>query len=87
MRADEINPTNDAVTAEYLTHSSLTAGRPVLTMQQVTLLYEQLEFIKQYFYYNERSGDDVLYDSYALDMEFKFEKSGKLYVKQVRPYE
>jgi hypothetical protein len=87
MRASEIDPLNPNITADYITHSSITNGAKVLSMQQVKLLHEQLELIKQYFYYRQSSTIIEEYNNFGLDLEFKFEKNGRLYIKQVRPYQ
>lgn len=87
MRADEIDPLNSGITADYITLSSITNGKKVLNMQQVKLLCEQLDIIKKYFYYRESNNTTAEYFDFALDIEFKFEKNGRLYIKQVRPYQ
>lgn len=86
MDADVIDPLNPNVTAEYITHSSIASGKPVLTMEQVSLLHQQVRLIHHDMYY--RAGNHGLpeFDDYALDIEFKFSREGKLYIKQVRPY-
>ena len=78
----------DKAIVEYLSHSSLTDGAPVLTRKQVTHLTEQLARIKEYYYYSVRGiRKPALYKDFALDIEFKIDgPEDQLYIKQVRVY-
>jgi hypothetical protein len=80
------NPNNAEVTIDYITYSNINGGKPVLSKSQATSLVQALDAIKSYFYYNisEQEGPEI--EDYALDVEFKFDKNGSLYIKQVRPY-
>lgn len=86
MNAGDINPMNRDVTADYLTYSNINKGKPVLTAAQVTQLYKALYAVKSFFYWNLAENTKPAFEDYALDIEFKFDKNGKLYLKQVRPY-
>lgn len=73
---------------EYLSHSSLTDGKSVLTRDQVTHLTRQLARIKEHYYYNVRGiKKPINYKDFALDIEFKIDgPEDQLYIKQVRVY-
>jgi hypothetical protein len=56
-------------------------------MAQITLLYESLDKIKMHYFNNiEVANKPEEYNDFGLDIEFKFDKNNKLYIKQVRPY-
>lgn len=75
------------IAVDYLTYSSLTKGKRVLSMAQITLLYESLDKIKMHYFNNIEVGNKPEeYNDFGLDIEFKFDKNNKLYIKQVRPY-
>jgi hypothetical protein len=87
MESSRINPLSDGITADYITYSNLNKGKPILKPAQVTQLFYALDAVKSYFYWNlAGSSKPESYEDYALDIEFKFEKDGTLYLKQVRPY-
>ena len=77
---------------DYLSNSSLTKGRKVLSENEIQLLTDALKGVKQHFYYDikyNRAEDSGGYsfNNYGLDIEFKLEeKTRKLYLKQVRMY-
>jgi pyruvate, water dikinase len=88
---------HDKRIVEYISQSSLTAGKHVLTDAQIVLLTEQLAEIKKAYYSltqfkiphipGESDEDGSRYNRYALDIEFKFDgASNTLYIKQVRPF-
>jgi hypothetical protein len=72
---------------EYLAHSNIMGGKPVLSNDQIITLVKYLEAIKTHFcpFYNPRC---FIYNaSFAMDVEFKYEGNpAKLYFRQVRPY-
>lgn len=75
-------------TVEYISHTSLKSGEPVLTKDQVVFLTEQLARIKKYYYWNV-GGNSRKYDykDFGLDIEFKIDgPDDRLYIKQVRIY-
>jgi|GEM_PF-3513114 len=85
LAGSDINPLNREIAADYITYSNINHSKPVLTHQQIKTLYLALDAVQQHYLYNVRrpySGANNV----ALDMEFKFDKNGKLYIKQVRPY-
>ncbi len=86
MKGYNIDPLNFDVTVDYLTMSNINHNKPVLTKKQITTLYEALAAVKSYFYYNKPDSDATEEQNYGLDIEFKFDNSGRLYLKQVRPY-
>lgn len=70
---------------QYITRSNLTS-KPVLTQDLIEQLYFALEKIKWSNYARVlRRNATLEYENFALDIEFKFDK-GKLYIKQVRPF-
>ena len=72
---------------EYLSHSNIMGGRPVLSNDQIVVLVKYLWAIKSYFYYTYNTDNTVGYTPFAMDVEFKFEGNPlKLYFRQVRPY-
>jgi pyruvate, water dikinase len=86
MKGNFIDPLNFDVVTEYITTSNINKNKPVLTRKQVTQLYEALATVKSHFYLNRPGGMNVEEDDFGLDIEFKFDNNGQLYLKQVRPY-
>ncbi len=84
--SNDFDPFSGGVNIDYIPYSSLTGNKPVLTKNQVEVLYKSLSAIKYYFYKRTYWGMNKDYDDFALDIEFKFTKNGKLYIKQARPY-
>jgi pyruvate, water dikinase len=71
---------------QYITRSNLNGGKNVLSHTQVAQLFNALEVIKKDLYYrNSNYYTKYTYNSFALDLEFKFNQ-GKLYIKQVRSF-
>ena len=71
---------------EYITYSSLSPNKSIMTDEEKAYLAYVLDSIKRKFYYDILSTDESL-TSFGLDIEFKFDTSDrKLYIKQVRPY-
>lgn len=65
------------IDTKYIRFSSLHPGASLMTPKQKKQLWEAIDMIR-YFYINR-----FLY----IDIEFKFDEMGQLYVKQVRPYQ
>jgi len=71
---------------EYISHSNVNGGRPVLTDSESVLLARHLLSIKQHFFWIFAQSS-LNWGSFAMDVEFKFDtKDRKLYIKQARPY-
>lgn len=77
---------NARVSEEFITFSSLSPSEPILNQDQYAQLYEALELVKTHFYWNTSWDRKGSFTDYALDIEFKFDQNGQLYLKQVRPY-
>jgi hypothetical protein len=77
---------NARIVQEYITYSSLSPSKPLLTKEEYEQLFKALDVVKTHFYWNAPWTNTMTYSDYALDLEFKFDKNGKLYLKQVRPY-
>ena len=69
---------------EYLSHSSLTFGAPVLDPEQIAELIAALQKIHVHFY--QYFGVGIPQSQYAMDVEWKFGADGGLIIKQARPY-
>lgn len=83
-KSGSITGTN-GTTLEYVTRSSLTGGKPVMTMAETVLLGEYLAAIKEHFYAQPQFSRNMNYNDFAMDVEFKLEaKTRKLYIKQAR---
>ena len=71
---------------EYITYSSLSPNKSIMTDEEKAYLAYVLNSIKRKFYYDILLTDES-FTSFGLDIEFKFDTSDrKLYIKQVRPY-
>lgn len=67
---------------QFIRHSSLSDGKNVLTPDQVKQLTAAMERVQAHFKRVYGKADDK---NFAMDMEFKIAKNGKLVVKQARP--
>lgn len=79
----------DKSIVEYISYSSITDGKTVLTNEQVVLLTQQLSAIKKFYYWSVPGsrGNNQDFRDFALDVEFKFDgPDSTLYIKQARPY-
>lgn len=85
--SDFLNPFSNDLNIEYISLSSLSGHKPILTKAQWVQLCKSLEAVKQHFFIKKVAWTgNKSFDEYALDIEFKFLKNGKLIFKQVRPY-
>ena len=74
------------ITRDFLTFSTLSPGKSLISSTQAEKLYKALNKVKTYLYYNSHWLRTSSERDFGLDVEFKFDKNGKLYLKQVRPY-
>lgn len=88
MPESNIDPQSYHISADYISYSSYTYGRRVLDRTQLESLYDALNEVKAHFflYTNVGGGSNNDFYDYGLDIEFKFENNGDLYLKQVRFY-
>lgn len=71
---------------EFIAHSNVNFGDPVLSSSEVVMLSAWLERIKN-FYFLLDSNTEFDYYKFAMDVEFKFDGPQRtLYIKQARPY-
>jgi hypothetical protein len=63
------------LSVKYISKSNLQEGN-VLNRQELEKLYSTVEWISQYYFRK----------TVYVDIEFKFDENGQLYIKQVRPY-
>lgn len=69
---------------QYIRQSSLTEGnKRVMTKAQLDQLRQAMEKIQAHFRQVYGAGDDK---QFAMDLEFKFDAKGQLFVKQARPW-
>lgn len=74
---------------EYMSYSSLNNNKPILNIEQVKELTDNLSIIKNHFYTKSKAWVKQQYRDYALDIEFKYVlRKGQpvLIIKQARPY-
>lgn len=74
------------VNRNFITYSSLSNNGSLLSKEESYILYIAIEQVKEHFYYKTKWGAKSEYPNFSLDIEFKFDKDGVLYLKQVRPY-
>jgi phosphoenolpyruvate synthase/pyruvate phosphate dikinase len=67
------------VAVDYITTGNQLGGRKVLTQEQITQLYKAVHACVTYY-------QRTLFSPHTFDIEFKF-LNGKLYLKQIRPYD
>lgn len=79
------NESNE-VNRNIITYSSLSPNSSLLSMEEAYRLYIAVEQVKEHFYYEKKWGSKDEYPNFSLDIEFKLDKDGVLYLKQVRPY-
>jgi phosphoenolpyruvate synthase/pyruvate phosphate dikinase len=81
------NPYTDPV-IEYISHSSITGSKPVLSDAEITLLATHLSSLKTHFYSIYKPWEKgQAYPYFGMDVEFKFDSPDRrLYIKQARWY-
>lgn len=68
----------------FIRHSSLVEkGRTVMAAEQIERLAKNLEIIQKHFFSVYKRTED---DGFAMDIEFKIDKEGRLVIKQARPW-
>jgi pyruvate,water dikinase len=70
-----IHSSEKKLSVKYICKSNLQEGN-VLSTQELEKLYSSVDLISQYYYRKTA----------YIDIEFKFDENGQLYIKQVRPY-
>ncbi len=74
-------------TIEYITHSTVSNGEPVLTDDEILTLAQHLKTIKDHFYGIYSKEESLNYSGFGMDVEFKIDTEARLlYIKQARPY-
>ncbi len=68
---------------QFIRHSTLNHGKDVLTQAQVKTLVKYMERIQAHFKNVYGAENNV---HFAMDIEFKVEKDGRVLVKQARPW-
>jgi len=80
------DPFTDPV-IEYITHSNVNEGEPVMSDDELVSLARWLNVIHNYYYFRYYRDKVLSVYQFAMDVEFKLDHSGrKLYIKQARPY-
>lgn len=75
----------EKVGCDYISMSNLNHGQPLLSKEEYMKLYYAISEVKEHFYFSNFGDHNKGYNNYSLDIEFKFDMNGKLYIKQVRP--
>ncbi len=72
---------------EYITHSTVSNGEPVLSDDEILTLVRHLKTIKDHFYVLYTKEESLSYSKFGMDVEFKIDTEARLlYIKQARPY-
>ncbi len=72
---------------EYISYSPLNNYNPILTKEEIDTLWLYLYKIKLHFFNLYGYKKSVLFDDFAVDVEFKLNKGDrKIYIKQARLY-
>lgn len=79
FEASAFNDGQAPVAVDYINIGNQLGGRKVLTQAQITQLYKAVHACVTYY-------QRTLFSPHTFDIEFKF-LQGKLYLKQIRPYE
>lgn len=80
------NPFTDPV-IEYITHSNVNEGNPVMSDYELVSLAKWLSAIHAHYYFRYFRDKVLSVYQFAMDVEFKLDREDrKLYIKQARPY-
>ncbi len=71
-------------TIEIIATSSLGSGQLLMTEKEINNLANQLQKIKQHFY--DKTPQTIEFNQFAMDVEFKIDQNGQLYIKQAREF-
>ncbi len=84
----DANESEENIGIDHIAFSSLSPSKNIMTQEEMVLLSKYCKAIKSHFYFNKnRFTNQLLYDRYGMDIEFKLEKrTRKLYIKQAREY-
>ncbi len=75
------------IAIDYLTYSSLSKDKSILTQKQLEKLHEYLSAIKNHYYFNFYNNGKVSFNDFAMDVEFKLDSlTNTIYIKQARPF-
>lgn len=74
------------IAVDYITYSNIANGNTILSTAQIKLLFQSLDKVKMHYFNKFVISGNPSYWNFGLDIEFKFDKNNKLYLKQVRPY-
>lgn len=80
---------NQKQAVEYISFSSLNNNNLLLTTPEIYTLTQQLNRIKNRFYWKTGAWRNLAYKDFAMDVEFKVESRGgqrTFYFKQARPF-
>jgi pyruvate,water dikinase len=84
--SEVVTGSND-IAVDYICHSSLQPGSPLLTKAEIKVLTEYLLAIKKHFWkvYPKKGG--TTFNNFGMDVEFKLDAgTRKIFVKQARVY-
>jgi pyruvate,water dikinase len=77
----------DLPVIEYIAHSNVNDGIPVLSEEEIVGLAKALYVVKKHFFYHTAIQRSTYFELFAMDVEFKFDGAPRaLYIKQARPY-
>lgn len=81
-----VTGTND-IAVDYICHSSLQPGRPLMTKSEIRQLTQYLQAIKDHFWKVYPRKRNSTYNNFGMDVEFKLDAgTRKIFIKQARVY-